>query len=115
MSTQKQNYEEALDELSIVRQSLQDIYIPVLTKFGKGTPERKDFLSLKADVDVAFFDLENTTLGAIALRMKEALPDVKKAKQKMAKRIAKLKTVQNAAKKVTKILGKLEKVVSLLV
>ena len=114
MNNPKLRHEQSLDELHLARLYLQDIYIPVLKKFHKGTAVRKDFVALKSDVDVAIIDLENASLGSITNRMKEALPDVKKAKKKLAKRIEELKKVQNVAQKITKVLGKLEKVAKLL-
>ena len=107
--------DDSLDALYVVRSMMQDIYIPVLRKFPAGSAERNDFLAAKGSIDAAIVDLENAALGSIAKRMAEAKPDIKAATKSVKKHLEKLKTVQGASKKFTKILGYLEKAIGFIV
>jgi hypothetical protein len=98
----------ALEQLYYARQLLRDIFVPVLVKYGRGTPQREDFLAAKNSVDLAIIDMENTALGGIARRMDEAAPDIDIAKQRLAARLEDLDSVRNTANKVTRALEAVE-------
>jgi len=108
--TQKtsEDLEAALGQLYYARQLLRDIFVPVLVKYGRGTPQRADFLAAKNSIDLAIIDMENTALGGIARRMGEAAPDIRTAKKRIAARLDDLNAVRNTAKKATRALEAVE-------
>ncbi len=104
-----EDLELALGHLYYARQLLRDIFVPVLVKFGRGTPQRQDFLAIKNSVDLAIIDLENTALGGIAARMEEATPEINDAMAGLGARHEELDSVRNTATKATRALEAVEK------